>query len=177
MTVEISSALLLGLMRRVHVSQTRRDGDGYALYEWCGILRGRGEKVTTADYTVNVAVDPENTFEIDPQALISAYRLARRPNALQVLGFFHTHPNGPAVPSPRDAEGAVPDGKLWIIAGRDGVLVWRAVENGAIHSRFDRVFFDLKTGTRVEKGASGVQWTGLELERRVRFELEARGEI
>lgn len=188
MNVQISSALLLGIMRMVMIAapkahlQLRNPGDPYPWHEWCGILRGRhgtdgGEIVTRADLTDNVAVDPAREFEIDPAALIAAYRGERRARGLAVLGFFHTHPNGPAVPSLRDAECAVPDGKLWVIAGRDGSLVWRAVENGAVHGRFDRVIFDLKIGSRIEKGCPGVQWRGIELERSVRFELEARGEI
>ena len=180
--VEIPSALLLRLMRQVHVSQVRRDGAGYALYEWCGILRGRrtgdgSEIVSRADYTANVAVNPASSFEIDPAALIAAYRGERKARGLAVLGFFHTHPNGPSMPSPRDAEAAAPDGKLWVIGGREGALVWRAVPNGKMHGRFDRVIFSLRTGSRVEKGCPGVQWREIELERSVRFELEARGEI
>ena len=188
MGVEISSALLLRIMRMVAIAapdahvQRRAEGDPYPWYEWCGILRGRRgedgtEIITRADLTDNVSADPAQEFEVDPAALIAAYRGERRARALAVLGFFHTHPNGPAVPSMRDAECAAPDGKLWVIAGRDGALVWRAVEHGAIHGRFDRVTFDLKTGSRIEKGCPGVQWRGIELERSIRFELEARGEI
>ncbi len=182
MTVEISSALLLHIMRMVVISGPANTPSGYSDYEWCGILRGHrddmgGERVTRADDTANVASDPSCAFEIDPAALIAAYRGERRARGLAVLGFFHTHPNGPAVPSLRDAECAAPDGKLWVIGGRDGVLVWRAVANGAMHGRFDRVTFDIRVGARVEKDRTGMQWRGMELERSVRFELEARGEI
>lgn len=166
--VEIPSALLLRIMRMVLIAapetglQLRQPDDPYPLHEWCGILRGRretdgSEVVTRADLTDNVAANSAREFEVDPAALIAAYRGERRARGLAVLGFFHTHPDGPAAPSLRDAECAAPDGKLWVIAGRDGVLVWRAVENGAMHGRFDRVIFDLKTGSRIEKGCPGVQ--------------------
>ena len=188
MVVQISSALLIRIMRMVMIAspnahqQRREVGDTYPWHEWCGILRGRrgedgSEIVTRADLTDNVSADPAREFEIDPGALIAAYRGERQARGLAVLGFFHTHPNGPAAPSIRDAECAAPDGKLWVIAGRDGALVWRSVENGAMHGRFDPVAFDLKTGSRIEKGCPGVQWRGIELERSIRFGLEARGEI
>lgn len=187
MTVEFPSALLLRIMRLVRLAAPGahlhggRTGDPYPGHEWCGILRGRrdadSEIVTRADLTDNVALLPAREFEIDPAALIAAYRSERKPRGLAVLGFFHTHPEGPATPSWRDAECAAPDGKLWVIAGRDGILIWRAVEHGAMHGRFDRVIFNLKIGSSIEKGCSGVQWRGLELERSVRFELEARGKL
>ena len=181
MAVEISSALLLRIMRLVAVAGPDYRPGGDPHHEWCGILRGRREdgheRVTRADHAANVAADPSCTFEIDPAALIAAYRAERRRAGPAVLGFFPTHPDGPAVPSIRDAEAAAPYGKLWGIGGRGGVLVWRAVADGAMHGRFDRVIFDLRTGSRVETGCPGVQWRGLGIERSVRFDLEARGQV
>ena len=173
MVLEISSALVVRIMRSVHIATRDPEGE-YRVIEHCGILRGRGHRITAADFAKNVADDPERTFEIEPAALIAAYRGERRPGGLQVMGFFHTHPNGSCAPSKKDAEGAAPDGKIWLIASSEGALLWRAVENGAVHGRFDRVIFDLRESNRVIKDVPGVEWRGLELECRVKMDLEAR---
>lgn len=154
--VEISSALMMRAMRWSWISTQKPDGK-YALCEHCGILRGRGQRVTTLDRVGNVAGEPENSFEIDPGALIAAYKAERRKGALSVLGFWHTHPRGDCWPSRRDADCAAPDGKLWLIAATSTVRIWRAVERGEVHGRFDPVRFNLVTGKSVERGILQVQ--------------------
>jgi len=156
MRPEFSSAQLLHILRSVWIA-SHRDGQVGPPGEKCGILLGRGHRVTRIDHTANVAQDPLTTFEIDPAALIHAYRGARRKSGLEVLGFFHTHPEGPSTPSERDAAMAAPDGKLWLIAGREGALLWRAVNQGKVHGRFDPVRFDLRIGKRIEPDQMGVR--------------------
>jgi proteasome lid subunit RPN8/RPN11 len=156
MRPEISSAALLRVLRSVWIA-SHIGGEYGPPDEKCGILLGRGNRVTRIDHTANVAGDPFTTFEIDPAALIAAYRNARRKNGLEVLGFFHTHPHGPPTPSERDAEMAPADGKLWLIAAREGALLWRAVDAGEMYGRFDPVRFDLRIGKRVELDQAGVR--------------------
>ncbi|HEY6815101.1 MAG TPA: M67 family metallopeptidase [Croceibacterium sp.] len=91
--------------------------------ECCGLLLGH-DCVEEARQAANCAPDPRRHFEIDPQALIDAYRAARA-GGPQVIGFFHSHPAGPAEPSPTDRALAAHDGKVWAILGRDGVTFWR----------------------------------------------------
>jgi len=134
---EISSALLHRLVRLAATGP-----------EHCGILRGRKGRVVRVDLTANVDPDPAYRFEIDPAALIAAYRQARRPGALDILGWFHTHPTGSPEPSLTDARSAAADGSLWLIAGKGAARLYRAVERGEIHDRFDPVAFDLKVGKR-----------------------------
>lgn len=129
-----------------------RDGVHGPPHEKCGILRGRGERITAVDPAENVSDTPEIAFEIDPATLFAAYRAQRRPRALQVLGFYHTHPSGDPDPSPRDADCAAPDGMLWLIATDRLARIWRAVPNGAVHGRFDPVRFDLKVGKSIKTG-------------------------
>lgn len=83
--------------------------------EACGLLLGRGASIETARPTANVAPDPACHFEIDPVALIAAHKDARQ-GGPQVLGYFHSHPNGLARPSATDAASAARDGKVWAIA-------------------------------------------------------------
>jgi proteasome lid subunit RPN8/RPN11 len=91
---------------------------------------------------VNVAADPARRFEIDPAALLSAHRAARR-GGPAVVGHYHSHPSGDPTPSPRDAADAAADGSIWLIAGSIAghveVRGWRAVAQGAVHGRFDPI--------------------------------------
>lgn len=126
--VEISSAVL----RRVAALVTCPE-------EQCGLLRGRRARVIQAVPCANVSLTPRDRFEIDPAALIAAHRAARRRGGLSLLGYFHTHPMSDAMPSRADAEGALPDGLLWLIAAPGELRLWRAVAHGAVHGRFDPV--------------------------------------
>lgn len=144
---EISSALVARLMRLVSVGAE----------EQCGLLRGRGHRVLRADSAANIAAAPATTFEIDPGALIAAHRAARRRGGLELLGYYHTHPSGDAMPSETDAACAAPDGKLWLIAAQREALLFRAVPSGAIHGRFDRLEFDLVVGKQAPERVGGVR--------------------
>lgn len=153
---EISSALLTNLMRLAWVGPYY-DGVLGPPDEKCGLLRGRGHRVLRADPAANVAADPFTTFEIDPVALIAAHRAARRQGGLELLGYYHTHPTGDAWPSETDAACAAPDGKLWLIAAQGQALLFRAVESGAIHGRFNQLLFDLVVGKRAPERVGGVR--------------------
>lgn len=85
-------------------------------HEACGILLGTVELITGFIRTENVHPTPATRFEIDPQALIDAHRAARD-GGPQVVGYFHSHPAGPAEPSATDALMAAGDGAIWAIAG------------------------------------------------------------
>jgi proteasome lid subunit RPN8/RPN11 len=93
--------------------------------EACGILLGANDRIIATIPAANVHITPETHFEIDPQALIDAHRAARAQGALQVIGYYHSHPNGEPVPSNTDQAAAARNGGIWaIIAGRD-VRLWR----------------------------------------------------
>lgn len=92
--------------------------------EACGILLGRDGRVEHAQPAANVHPTPRTHFEIDPQALIDAHRAARA-GGPQVLGYYHSHPVGPAEPSAVDQAMAAGDGSVWAIVGSDDVRCWR----------------------------------------------------
>lgn len=105
-------------------------------HECCGLLFGTAGRVDTAQACTNVADDPARTFEIAPTDLIAAERAARG-GGPTLIGYYHSHPNGRAEPSERDATDAARDGRLWlIIAGRE-ITAWYANEAGAVHGAFD----------------------------------------
>ena len=97
--------------------------------ECCGLLLGQGERVALAQPAANVHPQPERHFEIDPAALIAAHRAARA-GGLELLGYYHSHPNGLARPSETDAAQASGDGRAWAIVAAGEVSWWRDAPNG-----------------------------------------------
>ena len=95
--------------------------------EVCGLLLGQGLHVTAALAAQNIAEMPETAFEIDPQALIAAHKAARA-GGPAVVGHYHSHPNGRAEPSVRDAA-AAKGGELWLIVAKGEVTAWLARQN------------------------------------------------
>jgi len=87
--------------------------------EACGLLLGHGSRIEEAVPADNVAADPLRHFEIDPAALIAAHRAARA-GGPDVVGYFHSHPNGLARPSATDGASAAHDGKIWAIVAPVG---------------------------------------------------------
>ncbi|KIU28765.1 Mov34/MPN/PAD-1 family protein [Sphingomonas melonis] len=106
--------------------------------EVCGLLFGTPDAIAAVQPCRNVAADPSRWFEIDPTALLAAHRAARS-GGPAIIGWYHSHPNGLAMPSPRDAASAAPDGMLWLIAAGSGLRAWRAVEDGPVEGRFEAV--------------------------------------
>lgn len=96
---------------------------------------GAADAITAMQAVENVAEAPERRFEIDPGALFAALR-AERAGGPKIVGYWHSHPNGEATPSATDAAMAEPDGKLWLIAGSDGIRLWRTGPSGLVHGRF-----------------------------------------
>jgi proteasome lid subunit RPN8/RPN11 len=91
--------------------------------EACGLLLGRGDRIEEARPARNVHPEPRSHFGIDPQALIDAHRAARA-GGPQVLGYYHSHPAGPADPSRTDRAMAAGDGSVWAIAAGGDVRCW-----------------------------------------------------
>jgi len=89
--------------QRVVASAARR---GYP-YEVCGALIGFVEetrvRVTRAVAIPNTAEEAERRrrFVIDPKAVLQLDRMLRK-TADQLVGFYHSHPDHPAAPSPTD---------------------------------------------------------------------------
>jgi proteasome lid subunit RPN8/RPN11 len=82
-------------------------------YECCGLLLGRfDENVKTVRETYAISNAREesakrNRFLITPAELMRGERYARE-HDLEVVGFYHSHPDSPAVPSQYDLEHAWP---------------------------------------------------------------------
>jgi proteasome lid subunit RPN8/RPN11 len=77
--------------------------------ECCGLLLGTESDVVEAVRTRNIADNPASRFVVDPKDHIDARRGART-RGLDVVGFYHSHPRSPAVPSETDlGEATFPD--------------------------------------------------------------------
>lgn len=82
-------------------------------HEVCGVLAGHrvGDRaVVEAVHRVeNVAGEPRTTYEMDPEGLLETME-AVAARGRSVLGFYHSHPAGPATPSETDrAQARWPD--------------------------------------------------------------------
>jgi len=83
--------------------------------ECCGLLIGKDCLIVDAAPAHNVAASPTR-YLIDPVDHIEGRREARR-RGLDVVGFYHSHPRSPALPSDRDRnEAGYPD-YLYLIVG------------------------------------------------------------
>ena len=100
--------------------------------EACGLLIGREEgEVSRLEAAENVATEPTRRFEIDPRRLLQLHR-GLRGGAEELIGHWHSHPDGPAVPSACDREMVADPAMVWlIIAAPSGeARAWRVVDNG-----------------------------------------------
>ena len=103
----------------------RRHGEETYPNECCGILVGTSEgdirSVRSVVRCDNVRTDSSQThYHIDPRQLVRSQREARE-SGLDVIGFYHSHPDHPAQWSPTDLEQAHWIGCSYVIT---------SVENG-----------------------------------------------
>lgn len=120
MPFEVSSSLVKGLLdaaERAHPDEA------------CGLLLGRNGQVESIVRCANVHPHPRRQFEIDPEALIDAHRAARE-GGPEIVGYYHSHPLGPPVPSATDRAHATGDGRVWAIVGEGTVGWWRDQPGG-----------------------------------------------
>lgn len=91
--------------------------------EACGLLLGvadaGGFVVASFIATDNVALDPRRSYTISAKALADASRQG------EIIGVFHSHPNGKALPSTRDASEAQA-GWLYVIAAQGSLAAFVA---------------------------------------------------
>jgi len=90
--------------------EIRRHGEETYPHECCGILLGSSAgEVRTVQSAIrcgNTRTDsPENRYNIDPRELVRAQREAHE-RGLDIVGFYHSHPDHPARWSPTDFEEA-----------------------------------------------------------------------
>ncbi len=86
--------------------------------EICGVLVGKSDGIAqTSCREVVMAVRAKNIeavrktdrYRLDPDDMVRAHRLARE-QGLDILGFYHSHPDHPAIASQTDLENSAPWG-------------------------------------------------------------------
>jgi proteasome lid subunit RPN8/RPN11 len=86
--------------------------------ECCGLIEGRRGstciEATALHPAQNLAHEPDR-FEIDPADHFRLQHAARARNA-EIVGCYHSHPNGRPEPSARDHQGAGEAAFVWLIA-------------------------------------------------------------
>lgn len=103
--------------------------------ECCGILLGDGKrrKVTRIRKAENVFKERlRDRYSIDPKDILEAEREARK-EGLEILGFYHSHPDHPPRPSSFDREMAWPFYSYIIVGvnkGKAEVRSWWMEEEG-----------------------------------------------
>jgi desampylase len=118
------------------------DAQGDAARERCGLLFGDAAVITGFLPVPNVHCEPTRHFELDPVILLAAHRAAREGGAA-LIGHYHSHPNGPARPSPADAAAADEEGRLWLIIGSGEACAWRSGSGGVHLGWFDPVELEI----------------------------------
>lgn len=104
----------------------REHGERDYPFECCGLMLGRfeaaGRKVVTETYQISNAREEEakrNRFLIRPEELMRGEKYARD-KGLDVVGFYHSHPDDRAVPSQYDLEHAWPTYSYVVVAVEKG---------------------------------------------------------
>jgi proteasome lid subunit RPN8/RPN11 len=81
--------------------------------EACGLLAGSGARVTALFEMTNTEPSPVSYF-MDPKEQFIAMKEMRE-KGLQMVGIFHSHPQSPSYPSPKDVSLACYDDAVYII--------------------------------------------------------------
>lgn len=123
MEIELTRNFDLPLGKAIH-AQLVGEADAAHPREACGLLLGQSGRIVEVVPAINVHPTPETHFEIDPKLLIDAHRAARD-GGPEVIGYYHSHPNGLAEPSATDRAMAVGDGRIWAIITADGIKFWK----------------------------------------------------
>ena len=103
----------------------RAHGERDYPYECCGLMFGRfedGRKNVLETYPISNAREEaakRNRFLIRPDELMHGEKYARG-KGLDVVGFYHSHPDDAAVPSQYDLEHAWPTYSYIVVAVKEG---------------------------------------------------------
>ena len=111
------------------LTEMRQHGERDYPFECCGLMLGRfesnGHKVVIETYPISNAREEEakrNRFLIRPEELMRGEKYARA-QSLDVVGFYHSHPDEPAVPSKYDLDHAWPTYSYVVVSVEKGQAV------------------------------------------------------
>src|SRR2546429_7248947 len=125
------------------LSEIRAHGERDYPFECCGLMLGRfedGRKRVLEMYPISNAREEEakrNRFLIRPEELMRGETYARE-KSLDVVGFYHSHPDDRAVPSQYDLDHAWPSYSYIVVAVEKG----QAADLRSWEMEFDRSRFN-----------------------------------
>ena len=126
------------------LDEIRRHGEADYPHECCGLLigsfAGDGRKVADEIFPISNAREEaakRNRFLIAPEDMLRGEKHARA-TGRDVVGFYHSHPDHPAVPSQFDLDHAWPVYSYIIVSVREG----KAADLFSYEMRSDRSRFD-----------------------------------
>src|SRR5207248_4304550 len=126
-----------------HLREIGAHGERDYPFECCGLLIGRFDgdsKQVVETYPISNAREEaakRNRFLIRPEELMRGEKYARE-KGLEVVGFYHSHPDDRAVPSQYDLEHAWPTYSYIVIAVEKGQAAdLRSWEMESDRSRFN----------------------------------------
>ena len=126
-----------------HLREIRAHGERDYPFECCGLLIGRFDgdsKVVVETYAISNAREEaakRNRFLIRPEELVRGEKYARE-KGLDVVGFYHSHPDDRAVPSKYDLDHAWPSYSYIVVAVEKGHAAdLRSWEMESDRSRFN----------------------------------------
>ena len=112
-------------LQESHLDEIRQHGERDYPFECCGLMLGRFDsdrKMIFEIYPISNAREEEakrNRFLIRPEELIRGEQRARD-KGLDVVGFYHSHPDDRPVPSQYDLEHAWPTYSYIVVAVEKG---------------------------------------------------------
>ena len=112
----------------IHLDAISRQAEAEYPFECCGLLigtltAGKSKSIVHILPISNArdAANKHNRFLITPQELLQGELFARK-SAMEVLGFYHSHPDHPAIPSAYDLEHAWPFYSYLIVSVEKGKI-------------------------------------------------------
>jgi len=135
-------------LNQQRLTEIREHGEQDYPFECCGLLIGSfekdGRKSVLETYPISNAREEEakrNRFLIQPDELLRGERYAVK-KKLDVIGFYHSHPDERAVPSKYDLDHAWPTYSYIVVAVEKGEAVdLRSWEMEPDRSRFNQEEF------------------------------------
>ena len=111
-----------GTVRCIYIPSTemekmRRDVDNRAPEEACGMLAGRFEQDCARSLTILPAVNSLHSkvkYQIDPMEQYKAF-IWIESQEMELVGIYHSHPNGPTSPSSTDITESYYPGVAYLI--------------------------------------------------------------
>lgn len=96
--------------------------------ERCGFITGEEQEIVTVE---NIHENKRNNFYMCEESAEKAIKYIYEKTGQNIMGIWHTHPNGYPWPSPRDIRGWPKPALNWryFLVSRGAVTEWRLVDD------------------------------------------------